>query len=206
MDGDVSQRAESTMSKSTKRKPQKPAAGGSYGEVGELAGATAQTSGAVTEKGKPDKDDDIHRVAIRRWQAGYDRDRDNIDAGYEDLEFLEGDQWPKDAVTLRENEKRPVQTFNRMPQFVRQITGDMRLARPSIKVVPVDSGSDKEIARIRAGLIRYIENRSDAQAAYRAIAQFRFRQKLELLRRGLDDDSHAKRGNLVVDGIGDLTR
>ena len=154
------------MSKSTKRKPQKPVAGGSYGEVGEMTGATAQTSGAVAEKGKPDTDDDIHRVAIRRWQAGYDRDRDNIDDAYEDLEFLEGDQWPKDAVTLRENEKRPVQTFNRMPQFVRQITGDMRLARPSIKVVPVDSGSDKEVARVRAGLIRYIENRSDAQAAY----------------------------------------
>ena len=53
-----------------------------------------------------------------------------------------------------------------MPQFVRQITGDMRLTRPSIKVVPVDNGADREIARVRAGLIRYVENRSDAQAAY----------------------------------------
>ena len=30
---------------------------------------------------------------------------------------------------------------------------------------------------------------------YRAIAQFRFRQKLELLRRGLEDDSPAARGS-----------
>ena len=150
------------MSKSTKRKSQRPDVGGGYGETADTTGTATQ----APEKGKLDKNDDIHRTAIRRWQAGYDRDRDNIDDAYEDLEFLEGDQWPKDAVTLRENEKRPVQTFNRMPQFVRQITGDMRLARPSIRVVPVDSGSDKEIARIRAGLIRYIENRSDAQAAY----------------------------------------
>ena len=153
------------MSKSAKRKPSGSDGGESYGES-DVASDAAQQADVAATKSKPDKDDDVHRVAIRRWQAGYDRDRDNIDDAYEDLEFLEGDQWPADAVTLRENEKRPVQTFNRMPQFVRQITGDMRLARPSIRVVPVDSGSDREVARIRAGLIRYIENRSDAQAAY----------------------------------------
>ena len=153
------------MSKS-KRKPPKSGGAESYGESEPISGDSAHQSDAAPEKAKRDEADEMHRTAIRRWQAGYDRDRENIDDAYEDLEFLEGDQWPADAVTLRQTEKRPVQTFNRMPQFVRQITGDMRLARPSIKVVPVDSGSDKEIARIRAGLIRYIENRSDAQAAY----------------------------------------
>src|ERR671936_1473915 len=34
--------------------------------------------------------------------------------------------------------------------------------------------------------------------AYRAIGQFRFRQKLELLRRGLDDESPAARGSALV--------
>src|SRR3954462_12797191 len=34
--------------------------------------------------------------------------------------------------------------------------------------------------------------------AYRAIGQFRFRQKLELLRRGLEDDSPAVRGSALV--------
>ena len=34
--------------------------------------------------------------------------------------------------------------------------------------------------------------------AYRAIAQFRFRQKTELLRRGLDDDSPAVRGSALL--------
>ena len=34
--------------------------------------------------------------------------------------------------------------------------------------------------------------------AYRAIAQFRFRQKLELLRRGLEDDSPAVRGTALI--------
>ena len=40
------------------------------------------------------------------------------------------------------------------------------MREPAGGAEPVDSGSDKEIARIRAGLIRYVENRSDAQAAY----------------------------------------
>ena len=34
--------------------------------------------------------------------------------------------------------------------------------------------------------------------AYRAVAQFRFRQKLELLRRGLDDESPACRGSALI--------
>ncbi len=34
--------------------------------------------------------------------------------------------------------------------------------------------------------------------AYRALAQFRFRQKLELLRRGLDDESPAVRGAALI--------
>jgi len=34
--------------------------------------------------------------------------------------------------------------------------------------------------------------------AYRAIAQFRFRQKLELLRRGLEDESPAARGAALI--------
>src|ERR1043165_8204388 len=152
------------MTKSAKRKPS--GSGGAESDDDSESG-TARRMGGAPQRDKPQRDaSEVHRVAIRRWHAGYDRERDNIRESYEDLKFLEGDKWPADAVTLRENEKRPVQTFNRMPQFVRQITGDMRLSKPGIKVVPVDSGSDKEIARIRAGLIRYIENRSDAQAAY----------------------------------------
>ena len=34
--------------------------------------------------------------------------------------------------------------------------------------------------------------------AYRAIAQFRFRQKLELIRRGLEDESPAARGSVLI--------
>ena len=145
------------MARSHERRPAKAGGSKTYAQP-----ATAHDA----ERPDESKPDDVHALALKRWQAGYERDRDNIDAAYEDLEFLEGNQWPAEAIKIRESEDRPIQTFNRMPQFVRQITGDMRLARPGIKVVPVDSGADRSIARIRAGLIRYVENRSDAQAAY----------------------------------------
>jgi hypothetical protein len=50
--------------------------------------------------------------------------------------------------------------INKLPQFIRQVTGDMRQSRPGIKVVPVDSGADVKTAEVRAGMIRYVENRS----------------------------------------------
>jgi DNA-binding PucR family transcriptional regulator len=44
---------------------------------------------------------------------------------------------------------------------------------------------------------RHADYRIRAQA-YRAIAQFRFRQKLELVRRGLQDESPAARGSALI--------
>jgi DNA-binding PucR family transcriptional regulator len=44
---------------------------------------------------------------------------------------------------------------------------------------------------------RHADYRVRAQA-YRAIAQFRFRQKLELVRRGLEDESPAARGSALI--------
>jgi len=111
-----------------------------------------------------------HGDVMKRHDRAWNYDRDNIDAAYADLAFLAGEQWDEDIRQQRISDSRPVLTFNRMGQFVRQVTGDMRQMRPSIKVVPVDDGADDEIAEIRSGLIRYIELRSDAQRIYTAAA------------------------------------
>jgi HEAT repeat protein len=65
-------------------------------------------------------------------------------------------------------------------------------------------GDERALAALRAKWDEEIE--SDARnpdyrvraQAYRAIAQFRFRQKRELLRRGLEDDSPAARGSALI--------
>lgn len=113
------------------------------------------------------KADEICREARKRYAAFLERERHNIDAANEDLAFVfEDKQWPDGVEKERQEQERPILTINRMSQFLRQVTGDMRQMKPSIRVVPVDSRGDKDTAETIAGMIRYIENRSDATAIY----------------------------------------
>lgn len=119
----------------------------------------AKTSGSDWEE--------VHKTAIEEYERDYARERGNIDDAYEDLRFRRGkqsDQW--DALALESRKGRPCHVVNKLPQFIRQVTGDMRQSRPGIKVVPVDSGADIETAEVRAGMIRYVENRSKAKHVY----------------------------------------
>jgi len=66
------------------------------------------------------------------------------------------------------------------------------------------SGAERELATLRQqwddeleAAARSADYRERA-VAYRAIGQFRFRQKLELLRRGLEDESPAARGSALL--------
>ncbi len=118
-------------------------------------------------KGSPDAESDLLSTARKQYEAAYNRERTNIDLAYEDLAFRLGDgQWTDAARRMREAENRPCVTVNMVPQYIRQVTGDMRLSKPSIKCVPVDDRGDKETAEVVAGIIRYVENRSDADAIY----------------------------------------
>ena len=67
-----------------------------------------------------------------------------------------------------------------------------------------DAGDERELANLRRhwedeveGAARNSDYRVRA-VAYRAIGQFRYRQKLELLQRGLEDESPACRGSALV--------
>ena len=66
------------------------------------------------------------------------------------------------------------------------------------------AGDERGLATLRLQWAEELEHaarnpdyRTRAQA-YRAIAQFRFRQKLELVRRGLQDESPAARGSALI--------
>jgi len=67
-----------------------------------------------------------------------------------------------------------------------------------------DAGDERELANLRRqwddeveGAARDADYRVRA-VAYRALGQFRYRQKLELLQRGLEDESPACRGSALV--------
>jgi len=66
------------------------------------------------------------------------------------------------------------------------------------------AGDERGLANLRAEWDEEVEHgarngdyRIRAQS-YRAIAQFRFRQKIQLLRRGLEDESPAARGSALI--------
>lgn len=107
-----------------------------------------------------------HRDIIDLFNEAWEADRDNRDDAYEDLRFLAGDQWDQRAKAEREQYRRPMLTVNRMGQFVRQVTGDMRLNPTSINVHPVDDYADIDKAEIIEGMIRQIEYASGATHAY----------------------------------------
>lgn len=84
----------------------------------------------------------------------------------DDLEFVEGKQWPDAIKAERDRDLRPCLVINRLPQFVQQVTNDQRQNRPALKAHPVDSKGDPETAKIIQGLMRHIEYNSGADAAY----------------------------------------
>ncbi|MCK1430894.1 portal protein [Bradyrhizobium sp. 87] len=111
--------------------------------------------------------EEVHEEALLEYDRDYAREQGNIDEAYQDMRFRRGrkeDQW--DALALEARVGRPCLVINKLPQFVRQVTGDMRQSRPAIKVVPVDSGADIKTAEVRGGMIRYVENRSKAKHVY----------------------------------------
>jgi hypothetical protein len=74
-----------------------------------------------------------------------------------------------------------------------------------------EDGNERELSQLRAQWDDDLEAAARASdfreraAAYRAIGQFRFRTKKELLRRGLEDDSPAVRGSALL-GLEKLSR
>ena len=81
----------------------------------------------------------------------------------------------------------------------------MTLAEAAAKADELSrEGSERELATLRAEWDDEVEAAARSRdyreraVAYRAVGQFRFRQKTELLRRGLEDDSPAARGSALV--------
>jgi len=67
-----------------------------------------------------------------------------------------------------------------------------------------EQGDERKLAELRSQFDEEVEHAARSQdyreraVAYRAIAQFRYRQKTELLRRGLEDESPACRGSALL--------
>ena len=116
--------------------------------------------------------DDLMRDVRSRMQDAIDSDRENREESLDDLENLIGiGQWPDDIRRVREEEGRPCITINRLPQFVRQVTGDIRRMNPAINVLVADGEGSAEVAEIYEGITRHIQQASDASSVYEWAAE-----------------------------------
>lgn len=109
---------------------------------------------------------DILAEAVDRYTLAWDQEQWNISAAMDDLRFVAGEQWPNEVAMERRRDGRPMLTSNQLPQFINQVTGDIRLNTPAIKVRPAGGKASKDIADVLTGLIRNIEAQSQAQDVY----------------------------------------
>lgn len=118
-----------------------------------------------------DKDADLMQEIRNRWEEAEGVWQEAYAAALEDLRFANGKQWPDDIESQRIADGRPCLTINKTASFGDQLIGDIRMNEPSIKVKPVDSGSDPDVAEILTGLMRNIEVQSNAEVAYDSAAE-----------------------------------
>ena len=135
----------------------------------------------MSESAKKTGDEKIIEEALKRFKYCEEAEQQNRARALDDLKFSLGEQWPDAVRRARENDPngaRPCLTVNKLGQYVRQVVNDSRQNKPAIKVRPVDSGADPEVADKLQGLVRHIEDNSRADIAYDTAIEFAVRAGL----------------------------
>ena len=88
-----------------------------------------------------------------------------------DMKFANGDatnlfQWPEDVQRTRQVDARPCLTVNKTRQHVLQIVNDQRQHPTQVRIRPTGNQASYQAAKVLEGLVRHIENQSQAQNAY----------------------------------------
>ena len=118
-------------------------------------------------------DEDIISEARAAFQLAADAEAENRRSALDDIRFARlGEQWPEQIRRERQADGRACLTINRLPAFIRQVVNDARQNKPAIAVHPVDDAADPGTAEVFNGLIRHIEQSSDAEVAYDTALDF----------------------------------
>lgn len=104
--------------------------------------------------------------AIEFLKLANEADTMNRQEALEDLKFGGGDQWPVELQNSRNLESRPVITVNKVDNYCRQVCNQQRQQRPRIKVHAMNTHDDMVDAQTIQGIVRHIENNSNADHAY----------------------------------------
>lgn len=111
-----------------------------------------------------DEDRAIHTEALQNFQRCVESEQEWRGGAMRQLDFLAGDHWTSDMTSQRVG--LPCLTFDRIGPSIDQVVNDSRQSPLEPKVSPVGRGADKETATLIEGLIRNIQNDSDAITSY----------------------------------------
>jgi hypothetical protein len=109
----------------------------------------------------------IHKEALERFETVSTAERDQREQAIEDALFAHSEDGQWDDAAKEKRKDKPRYTLDRVSGSLDQVNGDQRQNRTQIKVRP-QTGGTKDIAKIKMGLSRSIENQSDAVCTYDA--------------------------------------
>ena len=167
--------------------------------IDDATGGGFQVVVADMETGEVDPEAQQQAEVERFLQAAQSRFKTVVDAEsnlrqtmLEDLEFRASEQWPDNIKSMREQDNRPCLTINRIPQFIRQVTNNQRASRPAVQVHPAGNVANVELSEVMQGIVRHIEDRSDADVAYTTAGDHQVtmgRGYIRVMTDYIDDDS-----------------
>lgn len=123
-----------------------------------------------------DEDKSVVEVARERFKAAESYMSKSRMLSIDDTKFAMADsdnmwQWPTEISQNRANTRNVCLTVNMTAQHCNQIINSIRQNSPQIRVLPADNYADKKSAEIMAGLIRNIQNNSNADDAHITAAE-----------------------------------
>jgi hypothetical protein len=116
----------------------------------------------------PKKNEKLLQEIKDNFDYALDSWRDIREEAKKDMRYVSGDPWdPKERAARDDpNSKRPCLTFDELTQYVNQLINQVRQNPIAVKVSPKGNGATDQTAEMRQGIIRGIEYKSKAQAAY----------------------------------------
>ena len=113
--------------------------------------------------------------ALEQFKESEERTSSWREQAKEDYKFAEGDQWPAEYKAMREAQRLPVLTIDRLEGPISQLVGDQRQNDIEIKVlskrlhhITAVDGERVEETKVLDGLVREIQRQSrfDAIQSY----------------------------------------
>lgn len=113
-----------------------------------------------------DRLQDIHEAAMKCFEEADAAWREVREQSKDDTLFYHGKQWDEHLSSIARAKNEPTLSVNRLPVFVKQIENDMRSRDIGITCAATSEDGSEDTANIFTGIIRGIEQRSNAKQHY----------------------------------------